>query len=314
MYTFKDLAKEILSKSDEPLTIREIWELATTQNISSKISSIGKTPINTLSAILGNDVIKYDSIFIKNNERPAKFSLKNKNYIKNEEINTIQQETESTFKERDLHRLLSTFAKVSPYFKCLTKTIYHEKSNKTKKGKNEWLHPDIVGVYYPFNDYSEETLKLYSVTDANPYKIFSFELKIKIDYTNLREYYFQSVSNSSWANEGYLVALEIDDDVELYEELKRLNNSFGIGIIKLNPNNISQSEILFSAKLNNSLDFNTIDRLAIENPDFKSFISDISTDTKDNDPRLRGEYDKFFDDDETTREYCLNKKIINHQF
>lgn len=32
-----------------------------------------------------------------------------------------------------------------------------------------------------------------------------------MNFTNLREYYFQAVSNSSWANEGYIVALDIDD-------------------------------------------------------------------------------------------------------
>ncbi len=312
-YTFKTLAFEILSNSDIPLTVREIWETAVLQNITYKISSIGKTPINTLNAQLGSDVQNENSKFQKTNERPAKFSIKNKTYNTTSQSTPILlppiQESVSLFKERDLHILLSTFVKSSPYFKCYTKTIYHEKSSKAKKGKNEWLHPDIVGVYYPFNDYSKETLKLYNVTDANPYKLFSFELKIKIDYTTLREYYFQAVSNSSWANEGYLAALEIEDDVELFEELKRLNSSFGIGIIKLNPTNISQSEIILSSSINNQLDFNTIDRLVIENPDFKEFISDISLDTQDSDPRLRGKYDKTFEDDETTKEYC-NKKGI----
>ena len=241
-YTFKDLAIEVLALSDFPLTVREIWRIAVDKDIVHKISSTGKTPIRTLSAQLGADIQTENSRFTKNNERPAKFSLKNKLPLPIHPMDiqstTILQNNEPTFKERDLHILLSTFVKSSPYFKCLTKTIYHEKSNKSKKGKNEWLHPDIVGVYYPFNDYSTQTLNLYSVTDANPYKIFSFELKIKIDYITLREYYFQAVSNSSWANEGYLVALEIDDDIELFEELKRLNNSFGIGIIKLNTNNI----------------------------------------------------------------------------
>lgn len=308
-YTFKDLAIEVLSSSKFPLTISEIWDCAVSQNLTRKLSSIGQTPINTLSARLGADLQNEDSKFQKSDERPARFSLKNTPY------NAIPDpipvtESKSAFKERELHILLSTFVKSSPYFNCYTKTIHHEKSSKTKKGKNEWLHPDIVGVYYPFNDYSKETLQLYNITAANPYKIFSFELKIKIDYTTLREYYFQAVSNSSWANEGYLVTLEIEDDVEFFEELKRLNNSFGIGIIKLNSSNISQSEILLSSRINTHLDFSTIDRLVIENPDFKEFISDISLDTQDNDPRLRGKYDTFFDDDESTTEYCHKNNIL----
>jgi len=43
------------------------------------------------------------------------------------------------------------------HFKANLKTIYHENSNKTTKGQNEWLHPDLVGVYFPFKDYTTET-------------------------------------------------------------------------------------------------------------------------------------------------------------
>lgn len=95
----------------------------------------------------------------------------------------------------------------------------------------------MVGVYYPFVDYSKQVLNLFSVVGENPYKMFSFELKKEINYSNLREYYFQAVSNSSWAHEGYLIALKVEE--ELYEKLRRLNNVFGIGIIRLNPVNIS---------------------------------------------------------------------------
>ena len=38
-----------------------------------------------------------------------------------------------------------------------------------------------------------------------------------------------ALSNSSWANYGYLVTFEINEDLD--EEMKLLNNAFGIGII-----------------------------------------------------------------------------------
>nr|WP_288977411.1 hypothetical protein [uncultured Blautia sp.] len=41
------------------------------------------------------------------------------------------------------------------------------------------------------------------------------------------------MSNSSWAHEGYLVALKISEEPELMDELRRLNNAFGIGVIRL---------------------------------------------------------------------------------
>ncbi len=167
------------------------------------------------------------------------------------------------------------------------------------------MHPDIVGVYYPFYDYSENVLKLFKISET-PYKLFSFELKKELNYRNLREYYFQAVSNSSWSNEGYLVALKIDNSI--YDELRRLNNSFGIGIIKLNPKNIFQSEILFSAREHKNLDWDTIDRLAVENEDFISFIEDLYLDTQAN--KIRGKYDKTFDTEAETETYSIEKGIL----
>lgn len=114
----------------------------------------------------------------------------------------------------------------SPEFRCVTKTIFHERTGKTKKGYNQWLHPDIVGVHFPFEDYSDRTLELQRLVGDCPYKIYSFEMKKNLNFTNLREYYFQAVSNSSWANEGYIVALDIDEDESFLAELKRLNNAY----------------------------------------------------------------------------------------
>ena len=75
------------------------------------------------------------------------------------------------------------------------------------------------------------------------------ELKREISSDNeLKQAYFQAVSNSSWANYGYLVALEFSDD--LLDEIERLNQSFGVGIIKLNANPY-QSKVLFPAKYKN---------------------------------------------------------------
>lgn len=58
-----------------------------------------------------------------------------------------------------------------------------------------------------------------------------------------------------------------------------MNNAFGIGVIKLNAENISQSGVLLNAKQNVNLNWDIIDRLS-ENPDFKQFISDIKDDAE----------------------------------
>lgn len=101
-----------------------------------------------------------------------------------------------------------------------------------------------------------------------------------------------------------MVALKVEG--ELYEELRRLNNAFGIVIIRLNPVNISQREILFTSKERNKLDWETIERLVDENEDFRPFVADVAVDTTDNDIRLRGAYDKFVTDEEA-EQYAKKK-------
>jgi hypothetical protein len=40
-------------------------------------------------------------------------------------------------------------------------------------------------------------------------RLWSFEVKKELNSSNVRKSFFQAVSNSSWANEGYLVAVSI---------------------------------------------------------------------------------------------------------
>src|SRR5262249_42218166 len=68
-------------------------------------------------------------------------------------------------------------------------------------------------------------------TDKTAIRLFSFELKKQVDRINYREYFFQAVSNSSWAHEGYLVTCAVQQQDDLLSELERLSASFGIGII-----------------------------------------------------------------------------------
>ncbi len=121
-------------------------------------------------------------------------------------------------------------------------------------------------------------------------------MKINLTFSNLRESYFQAVSNSSWANEGYLVTLRIEEDPLLIDEIRRLNNAFGIGLIKLNSNNVFESEILFPAKERADIDWDTANRLAKENKDFSGFLEDIAEDTKLG--KIKSDYDKILNPEE----------------
>lgn len=307
-YTYLNFAEEVLSKAKCSLTIAQIWKNGEEMKLTDKLDSIGKTPINTLQARIYVDVRdNEDSIFVQTSKRPSKFFIKDMKAVEDVEVETEMETINQKFHERDLHKLLSTYVNATPEFGCKTKTIHHEKTTKNKKGYNEWLHPDIVGVYFPFADYQNETIELQQTLGNEQYVLYSFEMKISLGFSNLRQYYFQAVSNSSWAHAGYIVALNVDEDESFMQEIKRLNNAFGIGLIKLNPENISQSQVLFTSKLNQSLDWETIDRL-VENPDFKEFVKDVKYDA-DN-MKIRGKYDDVFEDDEAAVEFAKNKKII----
>lgn len=303
-YSFIDLIIETLKLLKRPLTPKEIWENAVKYNISCKVDSSGKTPWATLGARIYTDIKdNKNTPFVQVSKRPAKFYLKELN----NEVIIHDENINYKYKERDLHPLLVKFIYSSPHFKCYSKTIYHEVSVKKIKGYNRWLHPDIVGVYFPFDDYMLETQKLQESFKVSSFKLFSFELKIKLTFNNLRECYFQAVSNSSWANEGYLVAIDIEDDDLLKNELRRLNNSFGIGIILLNPIEIEQSEIVLPAKEKEFVDWDTIDRLVEENKDFNQFISDLTEDIKVR--KVKSIYDKVLEDNEY-KKYIKDKGLM----
>ena len=76
------------------------------------------------------------------------------------------------------------------------------------------------------------------------------------------------------------------------DELRRLNNAFGIGVIWLDAEHFMQSEILFSAKEKDSLDWDTINRLIDDNRNFKSFLNDLMEDIKVG--KVKSRYDRVY--------------------
>lgn len=322
--TFWDIIEDTIEKVRVPLTAKEIWEKANELEITKNFTTIGKTPWATIAAYCYTDILQNGkkSRIVKKSDRPVRFMLRRLDENPNQlgfKLNLNEQETHSEnlvdintsktrvkFSERDLHPLVVSFA--NAYFKVHLKTIFHETSKKKGKGENKWLHPDLVGVYFPFSDYISDTIKLQKKLSVNTVKLFSFEVKVSIDFNNLREYFFQAVSNSSWANEGYIVVLNINDDGSgsLYDEIRRLNNAFGIGLIQLNPENIYESKVHFSSRINNDIDWQTVNRLTTDNKDFSNFIKDILEDIELQ--KVKSKYDDYLNDTEI-REYIQAKKI-----
>lgn len=274
----------------------------------------GKTPLSTVQALLGD--------FIRNGDNRVK-RVKNSNNIYHYYLAKNEKEVAflscppinkkgvigKTYNERDLHPLLVTYLKSENIH---AKTIFHEQSNNSEEHQ-KWVHPDIIGT--KFIEFDNKVCQSFfqATNRTNAVEIYSYELKkeIKSDY-DLKRCFFQAVSNSSWANYGFLVAFEINDS--LIEELERLNHSFGIGVIKLKANPY-ESQILYPAK-RKELDFKTIEKLCNINNDFKRFIEQIekviTADIKfieDVKRRLEELCDRCFKSDSEISSYCKEKNI-----
>lgn len=296
--TYYDAAKKVLEQSDVPMRLNEIWEKSCELGYDKQIEETGKkknsdyqmskTPTYSLSSSIYTD-IKYNpdtTIFVKVGK--GKFFLKDKINNSNQnlinEINNLSEEedveevtkntiTNRKILEEDLHIPLTKYLYS---MKIYSKTINANATDINLKGKMKWGTPDIVAV--TFKDYiNKSVLELFNHINLPTTEIYAYELKLKLTLGSLTEYYFQALSNSGWANEAWLVAMEIDENNydELMEEIKRLNQSFGVGIIKLNYYNPEDSEILFSAKKRNNLDIDTMHKLCY-NRQFQDFINDVN--------------------------------------
>lgn len=303
-YTFRMLAHDVLEKTGRPMTAEEIWSTGIGCGLADLVGSSGKTPERSIQAQLYMEIKDNgtSSMFVQVSKRPVLFALRGQtdtllevedDYAVDDLIHDVLSSSDladvsaiedagetvasakSRRNERDLHPLLTTFVAADRHFKCRTKTIRQETSVKRARNSDKWSHPDLVGIYFPFEDYDDETVHLIETMRDNPYKVFSFEMKWQLETASLRECYFQAVSNSSWANEGYLVAPKIDDDETFLDDLARLVNAFGIGVIRLDVDNIEQSEILFPAREHERLDWATVDRLVSMNHDFRAFVQRI---------------------------------------
>ncbi|WQU81230.1 hypothetical protein KVD08_00470 [Helicobacter pylori] len=294
--TYKELGKKVLEQAGNPLSVKEIWERACEMGLDKECKD-GKILSHSLGSQLGEHDISNDKkqFYVARKEKGTHYY-----WLKSREREFLPQETpdakeegdeqsecsdtaekqKNSFHERVLHPLLVKFLDEDPNFKLLCKTIRHEECKKGEGGKCKWNYPDIVGVYFPYNKYfpyngyKGETLKFLHHTGQKRHKLFSFELKKELSFSKLKASYFQAVSNSTWANEGYLVVFEEIED-KVLGELRRLSQSFGIGVIKL-ESEISNSKILLPAK-EREIDIPTLDMLLEQSPkDFKPFMANIN--------------------------------------
>lgn len=322
--TIKEAILKSLDEINKLTTYNEVYNHIVENNYYE--FGQGKTPSSTVSALLG-DFIRNGDTRVKRIKQDggtyAYYLTKNEQNI-GVEILSGDTETQlvkpnkpnktKTYEERDLHKLLSSYLKNTDTY---SKTIFHEQSNG-KDNNQIWTHPDMVGIKFLNLQTKASQNFLKSINRVDTFKLSSYELKREINSdSELKKAFFQAVSNSSWANYGYLVAFEFSDS--LNEEMARLNQSFGIGIIELNANPY-QSKVLYPSVFRD-LDFKTIDKLCKMNKEFEKFIEQTEKLMTASEKYVSGaekELDEFCDDyfenDTEVENYCREKYIpINEE-
>ena len=215
-----------------------------------------------------------------------------------------QEKTETgileKLKERDLHPFLTYYA-YNHMAGIYTKTIHHQRGSRKKFA--EWTYPDLVGADFRIGEWDKDLLQFSKEMCSALVNLHSFEIKKELNISNLRESFFQTVSNSSWANNGYLVAANIDDNANFQSELERLSTSFGIGVIELDLSAPDKSEELYAPEYKEYLDWQTINKLFELNTDFKEFINRVTKDINI-DEITKERYDKIFKKEELLSMIC----------
>ena len=190
---------------------------------------------------------------------------------------------ETSLSESDLYPLLSQY--LWSELRVYSKRIDEKKSsNRQGPSGNKWLYPDTVGLEDLTSDWHQEIKGVVNEYADRKTKLWSFEVKILLNRSNVREAFFQAVSNSSWANFGYLVAARVEG-ADTVKELRMLYSLHGIGLIQIDTENPAESQILFPARERLEVDWDTCNRLTQLNKDFLQFVKLVRQFHQTGDPR-----------------------------
>lgn len=176
--------------------------------------------------------------------------------------------------EHDLYPMLSSFLWAE--YAIYSKRIDEKRSSNSRGANgNKWLYPDLVAMEDLTADWDQKVKDCVQQYSDKKTKLWSFEIKLLINRSNVRQTFFQAVSNSSWANYGYLVAAELEGS-DTKRELQILSSLHGIGFILLDPKNPVESQVLIPARKRTEIDWDTANRLVEENRDFRDFIDEVT--------------------------------------
>ena len=286
--TLNSIVLEILQNNNKRmLNARELTDyirINEPEFFKEKMERTNKTEDENLRQIYNEIIAHYPQMhklgISRTADRPQRYYYAI-NY-NNENTDNLLKNTKRKTIEQNEHKLYPILAKYCYSLGIQTLRIDEKRSNK-KGGKkhNIWLHADIVGFKDLSQKYNDETRNCFVSCADEKFALYSFEVKDGvIESSKLREYFFQTVSNSSWANYSYIVAEGIEDSAK--EELQLLCASFKIGYIQLDKDNpIDGSDVIIKAP-KTDLDWDMINRISIENPDFRQYLYNI--------PRMFGKH------------------------
>ncbi len=319
MNTWKEAILKVLKEDKRLVTSREIFTKINNENLYDWGNA--QTPQNTVASILSR--LEREDSRIRKVKKDGNWyyywrEYENKLLDEFDGLNNGDDDVSVNYRERDLHKLFVSYLRSEDIF---AKTLFHER-NRRGNNSQKWVNPDIVGVSFAELRHEISSIFQKNIKKNHTFNLYSYELKREInnDYS-LKESYFQTVSNSSWANYGYLVALEIND--KYFDKIARLNKTFGIGVIKLSPNPF-ETKVLFPAK-RKEIDFPTIDKLISINEEFKEFIEKLNnildSSNRNLEETLKRDFkdifcDDFFtvDSDHDIKMYCEEIGIKYPQF
>lgn len=147
-------------------------------------------------------------------------------------------------------------------------------SNRRGPGGNKWLYPDVVAIEALTAGMNKEVVEAVRFSGERRARLWSFEVKRLLNRSNVREAYFQAVSNSSWASFGYLATSEIEGS-ETIREIQMLYAVHGIGLIEIDLNSPTESVVSIPARERLSIEWTMCSRLADENKDFATYMKRV---------------------------------------
>lgn len=174
------------------------------------------------------------------------------------------------FLERDLYPMLIDFVS-SEVGASAFRIDEATASNRRGPGGNKWLYPDIVAIEALTSGMNKEVVGALQHSGERRARLWSFEVKRLLNRSNVREAYFQAVSNSSWASFGYLAAAEIEG-ADTLREIQMLYAVHGIGLVEIDMNSPTESVLRIPARERLSIEWSMCSRLADENRDFSIFM------------------------------------------